>query len=173
MATFPHQRFERMIKVVGKCWAWMGSKSRAGYGYFTTGSRRDGTRKKTAAHVFSYKFYEGPVAPGQVVYRACETDGCVNPDHLRAGTRRDMIRLAIKKGRWHQGNPKNFPQAQCGQKNPNAKLTDVQANQIRAAKGIVKAIVLARRYPVSEGTIYQIWEGKSRKEETKWKSSLM
>ena len=43
-----------------------------------------------------------------------------------------------------------------GEKNPRAKLTQEQANEIRLARGKIKQRDLARQYGVSKGTIWYI-----------------
>ena len=151
--VFTHQRFEENIERTDKCWLWKGYANRYGYGYFTVGSRRDGTRIKKAAHVFSYQFYNGPLLPWQVVYRKCTTIGCVNPGHLCSGSRSDMVKMAVKLKRWTQGNANNFPSSH-GEKNGRSKLTDAIRRLIASDKE-TKVLILARRYNVTEQTIYR------------------
>lgn len=154
MKRYAHLRFEEKIERVGKCWLWRGCKNSAGYGFLLTGSRKDGTRRKEAAHVFSYRFYNGPVPQGMVVYRKCTTAGCVNPEHLRCGTRSEMVRAAVKAGRWPQGDASTFPSTK-GEKNGRAKLSDA-VRRLIAQDRQTKALILARRHQVSEQTIYKI-----------------
>lgn len=154
---YAHQRFESKVKKVGKCWVWTGC-SKDGIGYFTTGSRRDGTRSKQSVLRFAFRFFVGPIEQGQVVYRRCETLACVNPDHLVCGTRRDLVSQSIKHGRWIQGDASRFPSTR-GEKNGRSKISDAQRKEILTSK--VKAIILARRHGVSETQIYNIqktWE---------------
>jgi len=153
-AKFAHQRFEEHIEKVGKCWLWKGCQ-KDGYGYFTTGSRRDGTRTKQAAHIFAHRFYNGPVQAGQVVYRTCRTLTCVNPDHLRVGSRADMVAQAVRKGTWTQGDASHFPDT-SGERNGRSKLADSDRKAIIVEKGKTKVIVLARRFNVTEQTIYAV-----------------
>jgi hypothetical protein len=159
---YAHQRFESMIDQAGKCWLWKGCK-KDGYGYMMTGSRSDGTRRKIAAHVFSYRYYNGPIPPGMVVYRKCTTTGCVNPEHLRVGTRGDMVRMALKHGTWKQGNALSFPNT-AGENNGRSKLTNDQRRAILLDKGRLKVIVLARRNNVTEQTIYRLFKGLPKTE---------
>lgn len=157
---FAHQRFESLVEKVGKCWLWKGCK-KDGYGYMTIGSRSDGTREKIGAHIFAYRFFNGPVGPGQVVYRTCRTPACVNPDHLRVGGQADMVAEALRKGTWRQGDASHFPDT-SGERNGRSKLTNEQRKAIIVQKGQVKVIVLARRHQVSEQTIYHVqknWRG--------------
>lgn len=127
-----------------------------GVGYFTTGSRADGSRRKESVVRFAYRFYSGPIGEGQVVYCRCETPACVNPDHLRCGTRRDLVSQAIRRGHWIQGDATRFPST-SGERNGRAKITDVQREEILTSK--VKAIILSRHYGLSETQIYNIRKG--------------
>lgn len=154
---FPHQRFEKFIKRAGKCWIWTGCQ-KGGYGYFTTGSRKDGTREKTPAHLFSYRFYEGPIPEGKVVFHTCSTPLCVAPNHLATGERSLVVARAVRSGRWTQGDASLFPDTK-GEKNGRAKLSNEQRRAIIMQKGKVKVIILARRHNVTEQTIYRVQKG--------------
>lgn len=151
---FAHQRFEEKIEKVGKCWLWKGCQ-KDGIGYFTVGSRADNSRRKESVLRFAFRFYVGPIGADQVVYRRCESASCVNPDHLRVGTRRDLVAKAIKQGRWIQGDASHFPDT-SGENNGNSKLSNEQRKAIIVEKGKTKVIVLARRFNVTEQTIYRI-----------------
>ena len=151
---FAHQRFEEKIEKVGKCWLWKGCQ-KDGIGYFTMGSRTDGSRKKESVLRFAFRFFNGPIGQGQVVYSRCQTTSCVNPDHLRCGTRRDLVLQAIKRGRWIQGDASRFPNT-SGENNGRAKLSNDQRKAILVEKGKTKVIILARRFEVTEQTIYRI-----------------
>lgn len=153
-AKFAHQRFEEHIEKVGKCWLWKGC-IKEGVGYFTTGSRTDGSRRKESVLRFAFRFYNGPIEQGQVVYSRCGTIACVNPDHLRCGTRRDLVLQSIKRGRWIQGDASRFPDT-FGEKNGRSKLSNEQRQGIIVERGKTKVIVLARRFNVTEQTIYAV-----------------
>ena len=88
----------------GKCWEWRASKVTSGYGQIK-GQAPFGKRLK--AHRVSYEIHKGPIPDGMFVMHTCDNPGCVNPDHLRAGTHSDNMRdMASKKrsrggGRYH------------------------------------------------------------------------
>jgi hypothetical protein len=151
---FPHQRFEEKIEKVGKCWIWKGCQ-KDGIGYFTVGSRMEGSRRKESVLRFAFRFFNGPIGPGQVVFSRCTTASCVNPDHLRCGTRRDLVLQAIKRGRWIQGDASRFPNT-AGENNGRSKLSNEQRKAIIIEKGKTKVIVMARRFNVTEQTIYHV-----------------
>jgi hypothetical protein len=80
------------------CWNWIGFKHKYGYGYFTVGSSKDGTRRKARAH----RFVMGE-PKGKVVMHTCDNTSCVNPAHLRIGTQTDNMRdMYDKKRAWFQ-----------------------------------------------------------------------
>jgi len=66
----------------GDCWEWIGGKNSLGYGLFYRDGRQGG------AHRATYEVYNGPIADGLVIDHLCHNTGCVNPDHLRAVTRK-------------------------------------------------------------------------------------
>jgi len=100
----------------------------------------------------------GPLAPGLFVCHHCDTPACCNPTHLFAGTNRENIQDAIRKGRkW--GAP-------SGTANSRTKLSDEQVaviQQLRASgalaqgkasrAGTTSLAKLAREYGVGANTI--------------------
>ena len=106
----------------------------------------------------------------------CDTPACVNPEHLFVGTRSDNMKDAGKKGRhWSQKAEhrekvvaatrkagKEFGAKRSGERGPLAKLTDAQAEEIRArfAAGETKT-ALGIAYGVSRKAIFLIVTGKT------------
>lgn len=157
-----HERFESRIRKVDECWLWMGPVNRHGHGTMKVGSRTDGTRKSVNVRRWAYRFYNAPIEPGIVVFADCRTRGCVNPDHLKTGTRSQCQARYHRLGLIKTGNVAHFPKDQFGENNPATKLPDAAVQSIRAQKGKTKQIVLALRHHVSEATISLIWRNKSR-----------
>jgi len=130
------------------CWLWTGHVNPQGYGRF-------GTRHK--AHRVSFEVHNGPIPAGHHICHRCDQPGCVNPEHLFAGTRADNMRDASRKGRFYgQGRP---------ERNPQAKLTPTAAAFIRAnyIRGHVEfgGRALAKTYGVSPAAISTVVRGKS------------
>jgi len=79
MNNYPEKaviRFESKVKKTEECHLWTASKQKQGYGMFSY----DG--KSTPAHRFAYLLYNGDIAENMVVHQTCETNDCVNPEHL-------------------------------------------------------------------------------------------
>lgn len=64
---------------LGACWVWTRSRTRQGYGSFSSGGR------SILAHRFAYALEHG-TAP-EFVDHACRNTACVRPSHLREATR--------------------------------------------------------------------------------------
>ena len=90
----PDAFWERQKLDVSGCVLWKGPRC----GTFSTGYGLWGRRKY--AHHEAYERAFGPVPKGTVVMHECDTPLCVNPSHLRIGTRLDNQRDMAAKGRW-------------------------------------------------------------------------
>jgi hypothetical protein len=124
---------------LGPCWVWTGATTMDGYGYLF-GTRREHRR---LAHRLSYELNIGPIPNGLCVLHKCDNEPCVNPGHLFTGTRKDNNEDKIRKGRDYDRH---------GASNPNASLTQDDADEIRAmrARGMTQqAIADAKGTPQS------------------------
>ncbi len=124
-----------------KCWNWIGSKDKDGYGLFHW------RNKCFRAHRESLSVLKSVDVPKHlVVCHSCDNPSCINPDHLFIGTAKDNAQDALKKKR-----------AFVGVKNGRAKLTQEQVNQIRIDTDHNKDI--ASKYAVSRHTVSSIKRG--------------
>ena len=79
MRNYPKKainRFESKVKKTENCHHWTAAKQKQGYGMFSYNG------KSTPAHRFAYLLYKGDIAENMVVHQTCETNDCVNPEHL-------------------------------------------------------------------------------------------
>lgn len=128
------------------CWLWLRSVNPQGYGRLGRGR----------AHRVSYEVFHGPVPAAHDVCHRCDQPGCVNPDHLFAGTRQDNVRDCVRKGR---------TSAQRKPVSPKAKLSPEQVTFIRAqyrrADAEFGGRALAVRFGVSPSVISTVVRGKT------------
>jgi hypothetical protein len=54
-------------------------------------------QKNILAHRFYYVSLVGPLKGGELVCHKCNNPGCVNPDHLYAGTQKDNMQDLYKR----------------------------------------------------------------------------
>tara|TARA_R110002012_G_scaffold29220_4_gene90551 strand:- start:1272 stop:1832 length:561 start_codon:yes stop_codon:yes gene_type:complete len=124
------------------CWNWAGSVSCHGRG------RLKVKRKTTIASRASYEAFKGEIPKGFYVCHHCDNPLCVNPDHLFAGSAKDNIIDACKKGR----HPKH-------EKHNKAKLNAKKVEDIRKREMAAKDY--AKKYNVHSTTIYNVWANKT------------
>lgn len=131
--------------VEGSCWLWSAAQ-RNGYGYF----------RNLYAHRLVLSAVLGrPLTPGMDVMHSCDVRNCVNPAHLKEGTRKENMRDCWDKGR-ASPPPRNgyVPPPQKGTAHHGARLTDELVAEIRRSPAL--GVDLARLYGVSQGCISSI-----------------
>lgn len=101
----------------GDCIIFLGQKSRTGYGKL----RIHGKLK--SAHRIMYEIHHGEITSGFVVMHKCDNPSCINIEHLRLGSQAENIKDM------HEKNRAVFNR---GINHPGAKLTLLEANQIKA-----------------------------------------
>ena len=145
------ERFWRKVEKAGpnECWHWIIKKGLNQYGQF----RSSELKRPIGAHAFSFYLANHYVPPE--VMHTCDVRSCVNPRHLRAGTRSLNMRDMVSKGR---ASTFNKPK---GGDHHAAKLTEQDIRDIRASEE--KGVVLARRYGVEPAHISSIRRRKTWK----------
>ena len=76
---------------LGPCWPWAAGRNNYGYGVFSFGSRKDGSRRSVSAHRFAYELLIGPITEGLQLDHLCRVHHCVNTDHLEPVTQRENL----------------------------------------------------------------------------------
>lgn len=129
------------------CWLWTATIDPHGYGQMQDKNRR------WFAHRLSYALHCGDPA-GMHVCHHCDVPGCVNPAHLFLGDQRANMEDKKRKGR--NVTPR-------GERAGRAKLAESQVRDAlrwhRAEN--VPVAVIARRFGVSYGAIYEIIVGRN------------
>lgn len=138
-------RFRSKIERRGDCLVWTAAKCPKGYGVFKH-------KKKTfRAHRLAFEWFWGRISKAEVLMHQCDNPSCVNPMHLREGTRSDNNRDMLEKRRHQHGSS-----------HAHAKLTEdiVRAARNRHAAGELLA-PMAAEYSVSVPTLWYAVVGKT------------
>lgn len=129
-----------------KCWEWQGRCNANGYGQVGWKG------KNQLAHRIAYEMHNG-ITPSLCVLHSCDNRKCVNPNHLRQGTRLDNSQDAISRGRNARGETAG-----------NSKLTLKNVLEIKQLhKEGTKVADLAKRFNVVPNTIYCVTSGATWK----------
>ena len=129
----------RTIKGKG-CWRWNGTAGGVGYPQISLPNK--GKIALVSRLVLSRKLGR-TLESTECACHSCDNGWCVNPDHLFVGTKADNSQDMVNKGRSTRGS-----------KNPQAKLTESQVLEIRAATGLHR--VIGRRFGVTRQTVDSI-----------------
>lgn len=131
------------------CWNWRGATKGNGYGHFSYNG------KKVPAHRAAYMLFVRPDIPnGMDVCHACDTRGCVNPDHLFLGTRADNMADMKAKGRGYGGQRKHLREHQV-QEIKTRLASGHSPRQISASMGVGYWTITAIKRGQSYGRISQ------------------
>ena len=122
------------------CWRWRGPPVR-----YRRKRTKDGVRR--AIYQIAFEVFQGPIPDRHVVHHTCENPQCVNPDHLKALTRREHMKAHKM---WN------------GERNSNAVLTD---EAVREIFNLVKEDVLQREvaeiYGVTQSCISNLLHNRA------------
>lgn len=123
-----------------ECWEWGGPREVQGYGT----AKIDGKTYKT--HRLAYETWVGPIPDGKYILHSCDNPPCINPAHLRAGTKLDNAR-----------------DREVRERNGRSKMTVDQVLEARSlyGSGGCTYTQLAKRYSVSTTTIARIIRNQS------------
>lgn len=117
-----------------RCWPWIASRHRQGYGRFYPPERPGGV----TAHAYALQLSSGEQPGGRHALHSCDNPCCCNPAHLRWGTHSDNMCDVELRGR-----------------RPTTKLTP---DLVRAMRAEPKQPLgpLAAKYGVSVPTVSEV-----------------
>lgn len=100
-----------------ECWPWIGWFNQNGYGQIKDG------HKHLLAHRVAYALNIGDIPNGMCVLHKCDNPACVNPNHLRLGTKKENNLDKVIRDRCAKGQATNI-----------AKITPEQVVEIRTRR---------------------------------------
>lgn len=138
--------FETRINKTKTCWYWTGLCNDYGYGILIASGG-----KRLRAHRFSYEFFNKTKIPkGKIIMHTCDNPPCVNPKHLRIGTKAENNKDTSIKRRHNYGL-----------KHWNGRLSEKEIKEILESTDTQASLSL--RYGVNQSHISRIRSGKVRK----------
>jgi hypothetical protein len=145
---------EPRIEKTDSCWNVYGRNTGRGYPFVCL--QRNGFRKTYVAHRVSFIHFKGSIPNGLFVLHTCDNRGCINPDHLYAGTHQENMRDVVIRGR-SKGH--RWKRAR-GERSGRAKLTDAKVREARALfKDGLPIRRIAARMGVDHKTMTQALHG--------------
>lgn len=124
-----------------ECWIWPFSCNTDGYGHL----RLKGKLLRLTRLVLEIE--TGENLSRNYALHSCDNPPCFNPLHLRWGSRSENVQDAIKRNR-------HVAPGMPGEKNPKAKLTQEDVDNIRQKLELgVSGVSLAKEYSVTPSTI--------------------
>jgi hypothetical protein len=129
------------------CWIWQKAITRAGYAVMGHNG------KMKYVHRISAQLSTNLTLDGLVVCHTCDTPSCVNPDHLFAGTQKENMQDAKRKGRTSKcGNGKRGDQTHL------SKLDSETVKRLRQMGSLSAKdrVDMAKQIGINERTIRDI-----------------
>jgi len=149
---------------VGECWEWTGAIGGNGIPCAcipTMHPKQPGVRaRRVTVTALAWEAHTGKPAAGKAVWRTCCNHRCVNPAHLRAGSRAQMAAYLVTQDAYKR-TPSSIA-AITNAKRKAGKLTMTQAREIRAST--LPGIKVAALYGVHHSLVTRIRRGEAWRE---------
>lgn len=161
------ERIRRRLSVADDgCWNWTSPNSLVGRGRGYVSIKG----KPMLHHRAVWTLLRGPIPTGAFLCHHCDNPRCANPEHLYVGDDKSNVRDMWERGRhWTQQQPDRARELgreygklndwARGERNPKAKLTPAQVDEIRRSKG--SSYSVAPHYGVNPTTIQRIRKGEA------------
>ena len=135
------------------CWIWQGACDKAGYGAIKYRGRKINTHRLSLMANLGVS----ELPKGMDVMHTCNCRQCVNPSHLKLGTRSENMKHAHEDGR-------GYDFIAHGEEHACSKLSESDVREIRRLreKGLSLESI-ARRYGVAKRTVFGVVSGSSWK----------
>lgn len=148
------ERFWSKVDKSGECWEWLAAKNRKGYGVAWDGWR---TQK---AHRVAWADAHGGYPDGCLLHQ-CDNPGCVNPGHMRVGSRAENNAEMVSRGRHVPGGTYGDGHYVRGTTHHAARLTPTRVREIRHDRlaGMSYA-ALGRKYGINQSAAWKVCNGK-------------
>lgn len=135
----------------GECWPWPWAQNGIGYGVV----KFEG-RYVVATQVALLLDGRSQQQQDHEAMHACDNPPCVNPDHLKWGTRAENMQQCHARGRWTRHN------RPLGEKGPAAKLTAEQVIGMRRRYDSGESVAsIARRYGIGKSQAHRVVKRQS------------
>lgn len=133
------------------CWTWDGAHSKEGYGQISEGGHCG--RMLRASRVALEMRLGRKLEKAEDACHRCDNPACVRGDHLFPGSRSANMKDCAAKGRLSDAR---LASKNRGERNGRAKLTEAQAEEIRARYATETAAQLAAAFGVTKHTVYAV-----------------
>lgn len=153
------QGFWAKVRKTGTCWLWTGAINSCG-----RGSLNWEGRSKSAHHVGFYLAHgRWPAVRPMEILHSCDVPTCVNPAHLREGTRAENMQDMVSRGR-HLAGRRRFAEKTRGERHCRAKLTNDQVLEIAflLSQGHLQRVIAAE-FGISREAVTRIKNGRNWK----------
>lgn len=140
------------------CWEWNGADNGYGYGAISSGDRSPSGHSLPKLVMRAMMEEQGhKLTSEDCVMHLCDNPPCVNPAHLRVGTKTDNNRDMARKRRTANG-----------ERRPQSRLTDAQVDEIRDlyATGKFSQRALGEMFGITDGYVSMLVRYVSRAEKT-------